>query len=84
MKMEHIKTKYEDCYLVGGKREGEYKRYWSNGKLGEHCFYSKDKLEGEYKRYWDNGKLETIKYYENGKEVKSKFEIKVLKKLWKK
>jgi len=85
MKLKHITTDREDYYVDElNRKQGEYKRYHDNCKLHVECFYKDGKREGKQRNYWDNGKLKYIKYYENNKEVTSKFEIRVLKKLWKK
>ena len=60
--MKHIKTEDENYHLV----KGEFKRYWSNGKLREHYFYSKGKLEGEYKYYYEIGKLREHCFFSKG------------------
>ena len=53
-------------YTIDGKREGEYKGWVPNGKLGIHCFYKNDKLDGEYKQWYDNGKLDIHCFYKDG------------------
>ncbi len=54
-------------WFSGYKEEGEYKRWWSNGRLFQHCFYKDGKIDGEYKVWYDNGKLQTHCFFKNDK-----------------
>ena len=61
---EGYKEEYTDRY---GKKEGEYKRWYSNGQLWVQLYYKERKLDGESKWWYDNGQLEFQKYYKEGK-----------------
>jgi antitoxin component YwqK of YwqJK toxin-antitoxin module len=65
-----VKTKYT---LKNGKLNGEYKTYYSNGKLEVSLNFINDKKEGEAKAYYEDGSLKKHSYYsndlENGKVV---------------
>ena len=50
-----------------GKKEGEYKTWYKNGKIWAQCYYKEGKLEGEYKRWYDNGQFGCQSYYKEGK-----------------
>ena len=53
-------------FIFNGKKEGEYKEYYSNGLLDIICNYKNDKREGEYKSYYNNKQLYKICNYKNG------------------
>jgi len=57
-------------WFSGIIREGEYKEWYSNGKLGVHCFYKNKKKEGEYKKWWADGELWEHSLYKNGKKIR--------------
>ncbi len=57
------------CYYKEGKKEGEYKEWWNNGKLKCHCYYKEDKKEGEYREWNSDGFLITHYLYKNNKIV---------------
>jgi len=62
----------EEYMLRYGKKEGEYKEwysgeYWkSNGKLSTQVHYKEGKREGEYKGWYPNGQLCRLCYYKEG------------------
>ena len=47
------KTMGDGLWFSGYDGEGEYKRWWSNGKIFKHCFYKNGNLDGEFKM-WNN------------------------------
>ena len=47
-------------------KDGEYFRYYENGKLNTSCYYEKGSIEGIKKRYSDKGDLVDIETYCNG------------------
>jgi antitoxin component YwqK of YwqJK toxin-antitoxin module len=60
-----LRQKTKGVWLSGVKKEGEYKRWHSNGKLQSHCHYKNGKLEGECKTWYDNGQLWIQCFYKN-------------------
>ena len=40
------------CSYIDGKKNGEYKEYYPNGKLYKNYLYINDKKNGEYKEYY--------------------------------
>ena len=58
------KEEYMERY---GKKEGEYKMWYPNGKIWAQCYYKEGKLEGEFKWWYDNGQLMFQWYYKEGK-----------------
>jgi len=69
--MKHIKTKTEDYYVDDKNlKQGKYKWYYENGKLGMECNYKNDKRNGEYTWYDENGKIKEERFYKDGVEIK--------------
>jgi antitoxin component YwqK of YwqJK toxin-antitoxin module len=75
--MEEVKRTYyddevlkEEWFEINGKKEGYYKRYYSNGQIWCICFYIGDNKNGEYKSYDEYGDLIKQSIYENGKKIK--------------
>jgi antitoxin component YwqK of YwqJK toxin-antitoxin module len=69
--LSHTKVKEENIEYwinIEGKKDGEYKLWWDDGKLRQHCFYKDGKEEGEYKEYYHDGKLYKHCFYKDGKE----------------
>ena len=58
--------KQEGVWFSGIEGKGEYKRWNSNGQLGEHTFWKNGEYHGECKWYLPNGRLWIHKLYENG------------------
>ena len=58
---------YEEYCIINNKREGLYKKYYSNGQLWVIRNYIDGKLNGEYKTYV-YGQLSSICNYIDGKE----------------
>ncbi len=52
-------------YIFNGKREGENKLYYTDGKPYIECNYKDDILEGEYKIYYETGQLPFICKFNN-------------------
>jgi antitoxin component YwqK of YwqJK toxin-antitoxin module len=50
-----------------GLREGEFKRWYGNGRIREQRFYRNGKLEGAYKSWYENGQISAHGFYKNGK-----------------
>lgn len=48
-------------------KDGEYKKFFPDGKLMESCTYKMDSLDGERKIYTKDGKVEILENYNNGK-----------------
>ena len=49
-----------------GKKEGEYRMWYSNGQLGFQYYYKDGDLEGEYKLWYENGQLWNRMLYKGG------------------
>ena len=61
----------EEWIEINGKKDGYYKRYYSNGQIWCICSYIDDKLSGEYKSYDEYGDLINQSIWDNnGKEIK--------------
>ena len=43
--------------------QGEFKSWWSNGKLEVHCVYINDKRHGEFKQWDSYGQLNVHCFY---------------------
>ena len=52
-------------FIFNGKKEGEYKEYYTNRYLFHIYNYKNNKREGEYKHYKRNNQLQTIYNYKN-------------------
>ncbi len=50
-----------------GKRDGELKEYYKNGKLKTHQHYVNDKLEDSSLLYYENGVLGELQYFKDHK-----------------
>ena len=62
-----IKLKLE-VFIMNGKKEGIYRKYYENGQLCEEVNYIDDKMNGIYKRYHENGQLWIeVNYIDNEK-----------------
>ncbi len=61
-------------FIFNNKNEGEYKKYYGNGKILELCNYNNNKIEGEYKSYHDNEQLWEICNLKNGK-MKGEYKV---------
>jgi len=59
-----IKCEYRTKY---GEKDGEYKVWWSNGRLWKQTHYIDDKRQGIYKEWYSNGVLWEDSHYENDK-----------------
>jgi antitoxin component YwqK of YwqJK toxin-antitoxin module len=59
-----LRIKY---FKFNGKKEGEYKSYYENGRPDMVRNYKNGKVEGEYKSYYENKQLEIIYNYKDGK-----------------
>ncbi|OSY88258.1 hypothetical protein WH52_05625 [Tenacibaculum holothuriorum] len=55
-------------YMLGKNRVGEWKYYFSNGKIFSIENYAEGKLQGLLKNYYPNGKVTEETHYENGKK----------------
>jgi antitoxin component YwqK of YwqJK toxin-antitoxin module len=63
-----FQQKIKGVWLSGIEGEGEYKKWYENGKLDVHCFYNDRKLNGEYKHWNENGQLLNHCFYKQGKK----------------
>lgn len=77
MKREQIVdvfTKYGktilELWFSGKEKEGEYKKWYSNGQLYIHGFYKNGKTNGEYKMWWSDGKIWHHQLHKDGKIVR--------------
>ena len=57
-----IKFEYRTKY---GIKDGECKRWSTNGQLIKHYFNKNGNIEGEFKQWWSNGKLRELVYFKN-------------------
>jgi antitoxin component YwqK of YwqJK toxin-antitoxin module len=59
MALKEIKTETEHYFEDEfGNKQGEYKRWYSDGQIWVHCYYVDGNSHGEYKEWWyDNGQL---------------------------
>ncbi len=55
--------------LTGGKIQGKWKEYFSNGQLKHDRNYIEDKFQGICKEYYKNGQLKWIGKYELGEKT---------------
>ncbi len=60
---------YRDEYYVVNDsiKDGQFLRFFSDGKLSDSCGYKMGKLEGIKKLYSSKGNLQTLETYKNGK-----------------
>jgi len=61
-----IKAGREEYYEIDGKKDGEYKMWYENGRPFIHCFYKNGKCDGEYKMQYENGQLAEHCCFTNG------------------
>jgi len=59
-------TGKEQGWIKGGKKEGEWVRYWSNGQLMSKVNFKNGKEEGEWVIYYSNGQVRQKGNYKNG------------------
>lgn len=57
-------TMFESNYAVG-LEDGEWKKYYLNGKIFQQRFYSKGAKVGRFSAFWENGKLQMEYFFEN-------------------
>ncbi len=50
-----------------GKKDGELKTWYPNGKLMGQFYYKEGKLNGEFKLWYENGQLWFQEYYKEGR-----------------
>ena len=53
---------------------GDWKLYWSNGKVSEEGRYVSWKKDGVWKKYREDGSLDTILKYDNGRLLSEKWQ----------
>ena len=53
---------------------GDWKLYWSNGKVSEEGKYVSGRKDGIWKRYREDGSLDTILKYDNGRLLSEKWQ----------
>ena len=66
------KLEAEATYNEDGRREGPYKLYFENGRLGLSVVYKNGEQVGEQKEYYPGGQIGQINTYRDGKRVHSK------------
>ena len=66
--LDKYELKNKEYFMFNGKIEGEYKKFWINGKIRSIYNCKDNKLNGEYREYWENGQLNAICNYKNGKQ----------------
>jgi len=67
MKREYYPTKKlkSECFVLKGKKYGEYKKYYESGKIYIITNYVNNTLNGEFKLYYESEKIHIICYYVN-------------------
>jgi len=55
--------------LVGGRRHGMYRTWWTNGRLRTEARYREGWYHGEYRTWREDGRPYERRHYENGREV---------------
>lgn len=71
--------KVEEGYYVNGRKEGEWTKFYNDGKIKFKGTYRNNRPEGSYTRYYSNGKIaeqgefqsngyrgQLLRYYQNG------------------
>ena len=53
---------------------GDWKLYWSNGKVSEEGEYVSGRKDGVWKKYREDGSLDTILKYDNGRLLSEKWQ----------
>lgn len=53
---------------------GDWKLYWSNGKVSEEGKYVSGRKDGVWKKYREDGSLDTILKYDNGRLLSEKWQ----------
>ena len=53
---------------------GDWKLYWSNGKVSEEGRYVSGRKDGVWKKYREDGSLDTILKYDNGRLLSEKWQ----------
>ena len=56
----------EVTHYVDGKKEGDFRKYFPDGKLMTKGNYLNDQLDGEFVVYYNNGSIEISGKYKNG------------------
>lgn len=54
---------------INGKRDGVWRRYWSNGNVRHEETYQNGMDRGRYRYYWENGALSSEGFYWDGMDV---------------
>lgn len=71
---EYTNTLEEEYYVVNGKKEGLYKKYYPDGSLRKTCFYLNDEINGDFIKFYQNGtlkyKIPYVNGYKNGKYIR--------------
>ncbi len=62
-----INTLIKVAYFSQGKRNGEFIKFWSNGKISIKCTYENDLYNGVFESYDQNGDTITKISYDHGK-----------------
>jgi antitoxin component YwqK of YwqJK toxin-antitoxin module len=69
VKWKREKQYWSEWIEKNGKKEGEYRSWYKNGKQEIISFYKDDKREGEIKCWYENGQQNIILIYEDGELV---------------
>ena len=75
---EHDDGTYSKGVYIDGLKQGEWKKYYSNGKVFIVANYINDTLEGPVKSYYKNGSIQAENSYLKGKlnGISKQFDIK--------
>jgi antitoxin component YwqK of YwqJK toxin-antitoxin module len=66
--MKEIKTKFEHYFIDNkNQKQGEYKKYFLDGKINVLCYYTDNRLNGPYSSYYFNDQIKTECNYKNNK-----------------
>jgi antitoxin component YwqK of YwqJK toxin-antitoxin module len=64
--LKEIKNKHQHYFKdKQGRRQGEFKWWWTSGQILQHCFYVNDSLHGECKTWHEIGNLGTHYFFLN-------------------
>jgi len=66
----HVGDHTEEGNYSAGLKDGEWKHYYSNGKLRFEGKYVQGSQDGKHKHYYENGKLKTENFYIMGRKEK--------------
>ncbi len=75
---QHDDGKYSKGVYIDGLKQGEWKKYYNNGKVFIIAHYINDTLEGPVNSYYKNGSIQAENSYLKGKlnGISKQFDIK--------